>query len=267
MSVSPRGSVEGAAIRGSVRTGLARIPRFGRRGAILPGMATKASRCSALTPARANPPFSNPGPDPKRQRATRPAARRARPLVGLLVGLCVLSGGRLLGQRELRSTDPVVGIRKEAPRAWALTGARIVVAPGKSLRDATLVVRDGRIAAVGEGGRDSVRRSTSRLQRARDLPRPHRVLPACRRKARGGSTAGRGGARARARGSSLPRATGHPRRPARRQALEPSSCTQSSRLGAVTKSIPNCAGRCASSASLPRTSCLRWACCAATLPA
>src|SRR5512139_3769014 len=37
------------------------------------------------------------------------------------------------------------------PRVHALTGARVVVAPGRVLPNATVVVRDGLIAAVGAG--------------------------------------------------------------------------------------------------------------------
>lgn len=50
-------------------------------------------------------------------------------------------------------TTPVEGLRDNTPAVHALTGARIVVAPGKVLEDATLVVRDGVIEAVGTGVR------------------------------------------------------------------------------------------------------------------
>jgi imidazolonepropionase-like amidohydrolase len=39
----------------------------------------------------------------------------------------------------------------DAPAVWALTHARVVTAPGKVLDDATVVIRDGLIEAVGSG--------------------------------------------------------------------------------------------------------------------
>jgi hypothetical protein len=41
------------------------------------------------------------------------------------------------------------GLRDNTPRWHAITGARIVVAPGKVIENGTLVMRDGRITAVG----------------------------------------------------------------------------------------------------------------------
>ena len=41
------------------------------------------------------------------------------------------------------------GARAEHPRIYALTGAHIVVAPGNVVEDGTVVLRDGRIEAVG----------------------------------------------------------------------------------------------------------------------
>lgn len=43
---------------------------------------------------------------------------------------------------------PPAGIRENTPRVQAFTHARIVVAPGKTLENATLVARDG-VIAVG----------------------------------------------------------------------------------------------------------------------
>ena len=48
-------------------------------------------------------------------------------------------------------TTPQQGIRDNTPNVIAFTGARIVVSPGKVFDDATLLVRDGRVAAVGQG--------------------------------------------------------------------------------------------------------------------
>lgn len=47
------------------------------------------------------------------------------------------------------STERVEGLRDNTPRWHALTGARIVLAPGKIIEKGTLVLRDGRIAALG----------------------------------------------------------------------------------------------------------------------
>lgn len=46
-------------------------------------------------------------------------------------------------------TEPEAGIADRTPRAYALTHARVVVQPGKVIEDATVIVRDGRIDAVG----------------------------------------------------------------------------------------------------------------------
>lgn len=47
------------------------------------------------------------------------------------------------------STAPVSGLRDRTPRAHALTGARIVTAPGKVIERGTIIVRDGVITDVG----------------------------------------------------------------------------------------------------------------------
>lgn len=46
-------------------------------------------------------------------------------------------------------TAPVEGLRDNTPQVHALTGARIVVAPGNVIENGTLVIRDGVIEAVG----------------------------------------------------------------------------------------------------------------------
>lgn len=48
-----------------------------------------------------------------------------------------------------RQTAPPDGLRSNVPQTFALTGADIVVRPGEVLEGATLVIRDGRIMAVG----------------------------------------------------------------------------------------------------------------------
>ena len=50
----------------------------------------------------------------------------------------------LAGSALAQGNDP------GAPRVWAITGAKIVTAPGKTISSGTLVLRDGLIEAVGE---------------------------------------------------------------------------------------------------------------------
>ncbi len=47
------------------------------------------------------------------------------------------------------SSNRIEGLRDQTPRWHVLTGAKIVVAPGKVIERGTLVMRDGRIVAVG----------------------------------------------------------------------------------------------------------------------
>jgi len=46
-------------------------------------------------------------------------------------------------------TEPVKDIHRNDPRVWALTHAMVHTEPGDSIKDATLVIRDGRIEKVG----------------------------------------------------------------------------------------------------------------------
>ncbi len=61
-------------------------------------------------------------------------------------------------------TEPVSGLRDHTPRTFAIVGARIVVAPGTTIPDGTIVVRDRVIVAVGD-------------RQAVELPKGTRVLP------------------------------------------------------------------------------------------
>jgi imidazolonepropionase-like amidohydrolase len=54
-----------------------------------------------------------------------------------------------LASNVFAQTRPVVGIHENTPNVVALKNAKIVVAPGQVLENATLVVRDGYIEAVG----------------------------------------------------------------------------------------------------------------------
>ena len=47
------------------------------------------------------------------------------------------------------STTPKQGIRENDPRLHALTNARIVAAPGKTIEKGTVLIRDGLIVEVG----------------------------------------------------------------------------------------------------------------------
>ena len=44
---------------------------------------------------------------------------------------------------------PAKALHRNPPRAWALTNATIYAAPGKTIEDGTVVMRDGIITAVG----------------------------------------------------------------------------------------------------------------------
>lgn len=47
-------------------------------------------------------------------------------------------------------TRPAIGLHHNTPQVVALKGARVVVAPGRVLPEATVVVRDGRVTAAGK---------------------------------------------------------------------------------------------------------------------
>ena len=66
----------------------------------------------------------------------------------LVLGLALLAQGWAQAQRQAQTT-PVEGLRQNDPGVHALTGARIVVAPGQVLDNATLVIRNGIIEAIG----------------------------------------------------------------------------------------------------------------------
>ncbi len=68
----------------------------------------------------------------------------------VLLGLAALAAGTLEAQQSSR-TEPVTGLRDNTTGYHALVGARVVTAPGQVLNNATIVVRNGVIAAVGAG--------------------------------------------------------------------------------------------------------------------
>jgi imidazolonepropionase-like amidohydrolase len=71
-------------------------------------------------------------------------------LSGVLAGLSL--AGVLEAQQSSR-IEPVTGLRENRTEFHALVGARVVTAPGQVLDNATIVVRNGLIAAVGSNVR------------------------------------------------------------------------------------------------------------------
>lgn len=67
--------------------------------------------------------------------------------VSLFAFLLLVAAGRAA---EQPGTAPANGLRDRTPTAHALTGARIVIAPGKVLDKGTIIIRDGLIVDVGE---------------------------------------------------------------------------------------------------------------------
>src|SRR3954469_12153454 len=64
----------------------------------------------------------------------------------LCLAICLCIASSTFGQV---TTDPKQGIRENDPRVHALTNARIVAAPGKTIEKGTILIRDGLIAEVG----------------------------------------------------------------------------------------------------------------------
>jgi len=56
-----------------------------------------------------------------------------------------------LGAQQSSRTEPVAGLRANATGYHALVGARVVTAPGQLLDNATIVIRNGVVTAVGTG--------------------------------------------------------------------------------------------------------------------
>ncbi len=67
--------------------------------------------------------------------------------LGLLLTSGLLAGG--LDAQQSSRTEPVTGLRDNTTGYHALVGARVVTAPGQVLDNATIVIRDGLITAVG----------------------------------------------------------------------------------------------------------------------
>jgi imidazolonepropionase-like amidohydrolase len=67
-----------------------------------------------------------------------------------LLGIAALAAGSLEAQQSSR-TEPIAGLRDNSTGFHALVGARVVTAPGQVLTNATVVIRNGLITAVGAG--------------------------------------------------------------------------------------------------------------------
>lgn len=46
-------------------------------------------------------------------------------------------------------TQPNIGLNENNPRVWALTNALVHTEPGDSIKDCTIIIRDGKIDKVG----------------------------------------------------------------------------------------------------------------------
>ncbi|MBI4625867.1 MAG: amidohydrolase family protein [Verrucomicrobia bacterium] len=79
-------------------------------------------------------------------RSASPGA--ARPLAAVWFAHMVFLAAPWAVHAQL-PTAPVEGLRDASPRVHAITGARIVTAPGAAIERGTVVLRDGLIAAVG----------------------------------------------------------------------------------------------------------------------
>ncbi len=65
-----------------------------------------------------------------------------------LIVLCISCGLPFLAAADQTST-PQEALRSAVPNVFALTGAKVIVSPEVTIENATLVIRDGKIAAVG----------------------------------------------------------------------------------------------------------------------
>jgi N-acetylglucosamine-6-phosphate deacetylase len=64
--------------------------------------------------------------------------------------LAVLAGAAVAGRAAAEETAPAEGIRSRKVESFALTGARIVVAPGRVIEKGTLWIEDGKVRAAAE---------------------------------------------------------------------------------------------------------------------
>jgi N-acetylglucosamine-6-phosphate deacetylase len=71
--------------------------------------------------------------------------------IALTLALLLVGISTYLGRTAPPDTRPVEGLRKDTPQYYALTGARIVIRPGKVIERGTLVVRNRNIVSVQAG--------------------------------------------------------------------------------------------------------------------
>ena len=72
----------------------------------------------------------------------------------ILISLLALSAAM---PAVCQDTEQREGLRENRPGTYALTNVRVVVSPERTLESATVVVRNGRIAAIGEQVPDDAR--------------------------------------------------------------------------------------------------------------
>src|SRR4051794_32693110 len=87
--------------------------------------------------------------------AARRAVRGRRAIPGILMAVLAaiaLAAAGLAVRGQPASTVPPDGLREHTPAVHALVGARVVLAPGRTIERGTVIVRDGAIVAVGSSG-------------------------------------------------------------------------------------------------------------------
>lgn len=67
-----------------------------------------------------------------------------------LCTVCLLALAPWCGAQDPRSTEPTVGLRKNRPQIVALVGGRVVVRPGETIENATIVLDGSIIQEIGE---------------------------------------------------------------------------------------------------------------------
>ena len=65
--------------------------------------------------------------------------------------IMTIAGSILTGSISAQQqTTPTIGLHEKTPRVHAFAGASVVVEPGTTIEDGTVIVRDGIIEAVGD---------------------------------------------------------------------------------------------------------------------
>ena len=70
--------------------------------------------------------------------------------IGRILWMALFCLAPLAAPAEKITTEPDFGLRSNPPTAFAFTQAKIVVRPGEVIEDATLLIRDGVIQAIGQ---------------------------------------------------------------------------------------------------------------------